>query len=570
MARHGARAERQKVSILDTFYLLFKSDAKELDKGLEESRKKAKDTTEAIKKTDEAAYKLGQRLGSTLREIAGAVAGVFAVRALVGSFMDATAAADTLNESAQRLGVNIETLSAWGDLTKKNGGSAEAFIGSVQSLNSALSMIEVTGKSRVAPFFKELGIDLDSAAYKGKTATELLLPLADAFEGLDKQKSVAMGQKLGLDMGTILTLQQGRREVEALLARERELGVVTKAQGEAADEFGDQMDDTRHALRSMWLEISTAVLPVLTWFAKRAEEVFTFFRENKQLIVGVFIGIGAAIAYFAIPPLISMAVAAFAAVAPFLLIAAAVAAVIAVFALLYDDIVNFAQGNDSLIGQFLEKYPQVRAILEGIGDVFGWLAQTVRDVTQIIMASWVAVFSAIGTIAAGIFSFWTDRLSVVGEVFRAVGTLVSGIITYWIDLISQFIGKFGGIVGIAKTIGGAISGALGVAKGALGIGGPATGGPRLERGATGAYGVGAVPGLAEGRAQLGGISASPMGTQSSGVTNRTSSNTVNQNIGAVNVQTQATDAAGISKSIGDTMGAQLRQAASNYDDGVAA
>ena len=36
------------------------------------------------------------------------------------------------------------------------------------------------------------------------------------------------------------------------------------------------------------------------------------------------------------------------------------------------------------------------------------------------------------------------------------------------------------------------------------------------------------------------------------------------------VQTQATDAEGISKSIGGAIGAQMKQAASGYDDGVIA
>jgi len=42
------------------------------------------------------------------------------------------------------------------------------------------------------------------------------------------------------------------------------------------------------------------------------------------------------------------------------------------------------------------------------------------------------------------------------------------------------------------------------------------------------------------------------------------------NIGKVEVQTQATDATGISKQIGDTLHAQMRQAVNRFDDGIAA
>lgn len=560
------------MSILDTFYTVFAADTKDLEEGLDKARRDSKKTAEELKATDHAARKLGESIGRSLREFGGMVASYLAVRTLAESFYNAVDAADKLNESTDRLGLNIEEISAWGDLVKKNGGSVDSFVGSIEQLNKGLSQMEVTGKSRVAPFLAELGIDLDTAAYKGKNALELLLPIADAFEGMDKQKSVAIGQRLGLDQGTIAVLQQGRREVEELIRREKELGVITKEQGEIADKFGDQMDDTRHALRSLWLQVSTAVIPVLTWLAKKFEEVVLFMRDNKEFIVGLMIAIGAAIAFFAIPPLLSMAVAAFAALAPFLLIGAAVAAVGVAFALLYDDVMNFIEGNDSLIGQLLERYPLIGEILSGIGETFKWLGQTAADVANIIWAAWSMVFGAVGTLIAGIFSYWTDQLSIVKDVFVAVGQLVAGIFTYWIDLISQFLAKFGGIVGIAKAVGGAISGALGAAKDALGIKGPATpAGPRQESGTGGAYGVGAVPGLVQGKQQLSLAAATPLASQTSNsiVGARTSNKNTDVKIAKVEVNTQATDAQGISKSIGDTLGAQMRQAASNADDGVA-
>lgn len=554
------------MTILDTFYTLFKADTTELDKGLADSRKNAKATAEELKATDLAARKLGESIGRSIREFATLAAGYLAVRSLSDSFMQAVDAADKLDESTSRLGLNIEEISAWGDVVKKNGGSVDTFIGSIEALNKGLSAMEVTGKSRVAPFLLELGIDLEAVGNKGKNALELLLPIADAMEGMDKQKSAAIGQKLGLDQGTIATLQQGRREVEELIRREKELGVITKEQGEIAGKFGDQLDDTRHAFRSLWLEVSTSVLPALQWFVKKFEEVATFMRNNKSFIVGLMIAIGAAIAVFAIPPLLSMAAAAVVALAPFLLIGAAVAAIGVAFALAYDDVMNFIEGNDSLIGQFLEEFPVIGEILKGIGDYFGWLSETIADVGQILWTAFGMVFQAVGTVVGGIFSFWLEKIGFIGEAFGALGTVVSGIFLYWIDLITQFLNKFGGIVGIAKAIGGAISGGLGAAKDALGIA-PRTNG-RQESGTGGAYGV---PGLAQGKQALAIAGATPLASQTSNSIGgaRTSNKTSTVKIDNVNVQTQATDAAGISKSIGDTMSAQMRAASANADDGVA-
>lgn len=492
------------MTILDTFYTLFKSDTTDLEKGLDDARKSSKKTAKDLEATDLAARKMGESIGVAIKQFAGAALAGLALHNVVDAMLQAVTAADSLNEATERLGLNIEEVSAWGDAVKKNGGSVDSFIGSIEALNKGLSQVEVTGKSRLAPFFEELGIDLNSAAFKGKTATEMLLPLADAFEGMSKQKSVAIGQRLGLDQGTIATLQQGRREVEEMIRREKELGVITAQQGKIADDFGDQLDDTRHAFRSLWLEVSTAVVPVLTFFAKKFEEIATFMRENKNFIVGLMIAIGAAVAFFAIPPLLAMAAAAIAALAPFILIAAAVAAVGLAFALAYDDVMNFIEGNDSLIGQIFEKYPLIQTLIYGIGDAFKFVMETTRQ-----------------------------GFLLVGQVFMAVGGLITGIIGGWVDAIKTFVSLLGGL-------------------------------PNLFRGIGNFLGIG--------QSQIGAAGNTPLASQSSNsiVGPSNSSKNTSVKVDNVNVQTQATDAAGISKSIGDSLGAQMRQAANNYDDGVLA
>lgn len=539
------------MTILDTFYTLFKADTTQLDKGLEESERKSKETAAALTATDVAARRLGESIGRTIRELGGFALGYLAVQSLRESFVEAVNAADKLDETAERLDLNIEMLSAYGDAVKLAGGDTVGFASSIDNLNTALTTMEVTGKSRAAPFLKELGIDLDNVKFKGKNAFELFPAIADAMAGMSKAQSTSIGKKLGLDLGTIMLLQKGSVEIEQIIKRQRELGVVTKEQGEIAAKFNDQIDDTRHAFRSLWLAISTAVLPAFTWLIKKFEEVATFIRTNKDFIVGLMIAIGGAIAVYALPPLIAMAAAALAAAAPFLLLAAIVAALAVGFALLYDDIVNFLNKNDSLIGQLLEKYPQLRAVLEGVGAVFEWIGQTASDVAQIILQVFTLTFDAIYQLIAGVFGFWVEKLSGVGEVFKAIGALIAGIVSYWIDLIGQFLDKFGGIVGIAKSVGGAISGALGAAKSALGL-------PT------------APPGLAQGQQQLATAGAAAINSQTSGsiANGRTSNRNTQVNVENVNVQTQATDAAGISKSIGDSLGDQMRQTASNFDDGV--
>jgi len=86
-------------------------------------------------------------------------------------------------------------------------------------------------------------------------------------------------------------------------------------------------------------------------------------------------------------------------------------------------------------------------------------------------------------------------------------------------------------------------------------------------------GLGSVLGaLGIGQNMLGQASSTPMASQSStSISNSTrGGRSTSVQIGTVAVQTQATDAQGISKAIGGTMRDQMRQASSGFDDGVLA
>lgn len=484
------------MSILDTFFILFESDTKGLDKGLSESDKKSKGLQSTLKETDAVAGKLGNSLAGAIAGLAGVALAALSFTQLTQAVMAATNEADHLNETAERLQVNIETLSAWGDLTKKSGGSVDAFASSIEGLNRNLAQIDVTGKSRAAPFLKELGIDLDDVSNKGKTAMDFLPQLADVFEKLGVSKSIALGSRLGLDQATIMTLAQGRRAVDELLMKEKELGVVTAEQGRIADKFNDTLDDTRHAFRSVWLGISEYVIPPLTWMAEKFQSVALFMRKHSDFIVGALIAVGAAIAYFVVPPLISMAAAAFVVIAPFLGIAAAVTAAAFAFALIYDDVMNFIDGNDSLIGQILKEYPEIMEVINGVIDAF----KSLYDV---------------GVMVA---NFFVDMWNKPGEMFDA--------------FLAKIIGGLKAIPGIAATL----------------------------------FSTANLTGVAQ--AQLGAASGTALGSQTSNSINNARSKSTSVSIGEVKVQTQATDAAGISKAIGNSIETQMRQAVANYDDGV--
>lgn len=497
------------MSVLDTFVLLFEADTSQGKQGMEEAKRGAKDLESQLKSTDEASNKLGDSFIEMASSLGGFLAATLSFGAISAAVVGAANFADKLDETSERLGVSVENLSLWGDAAKIAGGSSEGFIASLDSLNTALTQMDVTGKSRALPFLKELGINMESAAYKGKTAMELLPEIAEAMGKMEKTQAIGIGRKLGLDMGTIMMLQSGRKSLDELLARQKELGVVTANQAEISAKFNDSLDDTSHAFRGVWLGIAESVLPALTWVMEKFQAVGKFLSKHKDFVTGIFLAIGAAITYFVVPPLISAGIAAAVAFAPFLLIGAAVAAAGLAFALLYDDIMNFIDGNDSMIGQILEKYPIIGTIIDGLVAAFNWMKESVGEVFD----------GLIGNVM--LFISWVQKAIdfVLGLADKAKGV---------VSAIGGFFG-FGGNEETAKAV-------------------------------------------ATGQAQIAQASNNPIASQTSNSISgpKTSNKNTTVSVGKVEVNTQATDADGVARAVGGTLNNQLRQTVSNYDDGVMA
>jgi hypothetical protein len=583
------------VSILDTFYLLFKSDTTEVDKGLDKASKGAKGLLDNLKAAEGGVVSLNSAILSMAGKAAAVLGVGLSLKSIVDGVKETAAANFELAKLADRFHSTADAIDEFQDAGELLGLSNEQTIGGLKELDKAVQDTAL-GLGRAKKVFEEIGIEVTDSAGKVKPVTTVMAELQAKLKDMETGKRIRVMERLGLDPALMKLFNADMGDLQ------RRMAAVDSATGFSLDKAVKRSQDYTKASKAMSLETKTlgmffsklresfdvAIMPLFTKGLELATQALKFLvnfvLNNGKLVEGVFVAIATAVMAFAVPAMIRLAIATVAATWPYLLMAAAVIAIGAAFALVYDDIMNFIEGNDSLIGQMTTKYPVILDIVNGLVDAFKWFASVVSDVTQIIMATFMLVFNTIADIGQRTFAQFSGATSLLGDTFKALGDLVGGVFQTMIDWVSKFLDKFGGIVGIAKSVGGAISGALGFIKKELKIPDtPGDAGPRQEGGASGPYGVGgglaagkeappAVPGLAAGKEALAAVTSSNIGTRSSAAL--TSSATTNKNttvnVGAVNVQTAATDAAGISKSIGDTVGAQMRQAASNYDDGVAA
>lgn len=476
-------------SVLDTFVLLFKSDVTGAQKPVEQTDKAVQELDESVKDASKSVGEMDGGMGKLGATVGKAIAAFLAIDAVINGVFANSDRINSINDFSQSIGENTVEVEAWSSAAAAAGGDGAAFQATLENLSKQAQIIATKGKSGLSPFLEDLGVSLVDATGKARSMLDVLPELADKFAQMDARESRGFGEKLGLDQGTILLLQQGRRAVEDMVAAQKELSGTTQEDVDAAAALDDAMDSSGATMRGLFVTMATAATPAITGILNAFSSLTQFVKENKSFVLAFFGVITAAILYAYLPAMVSAAIATWATVAPFLAVAAAVAAAAAVIALIVDDVYNFVKGNDSAIGsllKFITTSEIFKAAVQGISDAFTWVSESVQ-------------------------------------------TFIG-----WIEKALDLYGKFKEFVGDA--IGGTVSAAVEMGQGAL--------------------------------AMAGGTPLNSQTATSVSTSSRQVSKDQSVNIQTLQVQTQASDADGISRSIGVSLKGQMREAVSNFDDGV--
>lgn len=501
------------MSILDTFYILFESDASKLDKGLAESEKKAQHTAEKIGEVDKTAAKLG----GTLQELALKSAAFLGVgvgfAALVAGIKLTAEENVALEKLAAKLGSTTDAVDEFLDSAELLGVGSQVGEDGLNALSKAAEDAAL-GMGRSKKVFEELGVAVTDANGKTRPIVDLMGDLSGKLATLDKGRQLRIMERLGLNPALLRVFTADVADLQSRMAR------IDAATGFSLDRAVKQSKEFVKAQKEMGLETNTLKMLVSKWFESlnvNAMEVATkalkyatealrgftnWILDHRRLVEGALIAIGSVIAYFVVPAALSGAAAVWAMIAPFVAVGAAVAALIAVFALLYDDIVAFNEGQDSLIGRMVARWPVLGDIFRGVKAAWRYMVDGMTDNIERVVDAWNVLIEVVREVI-GLFGKAWDLGAKVGE---------------W------FSNKFGST------------------------------------------------GIVEAKQQLALASSSPISSVTSNSimnANRNSNRNVTVQTGPVTVQTQATDAEGTAKAFGGVMGSQIRQAINHFDDGVA-
>lgn len=346
------------MSIFDTFLLIFQGDSTSAVKAAKESSDAADHVGSHVQETEKHVGRLGQQF-ERLAERAAEYYTIYASFEKVKEFIEGNIEAATqLQHFSQSIGENIEEVSAWGDAVKRVGGSSEAFEGTVRQLSESFAMVEATGHSRIKPFFDELKIQLLDVNHHARSVFDVLPEIAERFEHIARSQSFGIGEKLGIDPATILLLQKGRVEVEKAIQRQKELGVVTEAQGELWEKFEEHLADASVEMRSAFFMVSEFFTPAIERFSDVIGGSIDKFEELDGATHALGIALGLVAAFFF--PLVAVGVA---------------------LTLVADDAIAFDKGQKSFIGYIIDKYPAATIIVDTFRIALEGLAFAFKEVT---------------------------------------------------------------------------------------------------------------------------------------------------------------------------------------------
>ncbi|PLB10778.1 hypothetical protein [Proteus mirabilis] len=535
-------------------------------KGIKTAIDEAKAQEHLQKELSETGSKY-QEAGSSVAGFAtkalGAVGIVMSIGSIFAESVSRSQEIETLDKLGKKIGVATADVDAFSGAMAELGGSRE----SAQADLSAMA----------------------NAFGNTKDSMEKVLQTADKVQGMsfDKAKKTLEGMGVS-DEKTIELMMKGRKELERTMGIQKEYSGISKESIESSIKFNSAMAKFQQSsglLRNSFLEM---VIPALSKGLEWLTKLVTFCKENKNIVVGFFTAVATILMGKYIHAMKLASISTWTTLFPIIAIIAVIALLATAFAIVYDDIMNFIDGNDSMIGRILEKYPRLKVVIlalwETFKKLFEYLKAIVGVVADIVVAGWDLMASGLKAYVKYLLSC----ISVIagwGKSFAGVFNTVSDAVVSAFEWMWEQVEK---IIGWVNTGLNAVKNGWKSAKEFFGFGDDEeiTVNQNVERNVNDNGEIEyAMPqeesqtenqppvrhSIAQANAQLDAIANNAMNPiTSQAISNQSNvKNESNVSIGEIKVETQATDAQGMASGVKDALQDQLADFNQQNSTGVA-
>ncbi|NIH18498.1 hypothetical protein [Morganella morganii] len=325
---------------------------------------------------------------------------------ITGLISDATARAAEI-ESIDKLGREIS-------ITTQD---VDAFSGAVSALGGTRS----AAQADLSAIAKSFGFAGDSM--------EKVLQTADKVQGMSFGEAKKTLGGLGVtDDSTVELLMKGREELSRMMETQKDYGGITRESIEQSISFNKAMLSLEQSSGLLKNSLMGMLIPVLAQGLDWLEKIVVFAKENKNFVTGFFIAVAAAVTGKYVHAMKLAQISTWTAMLPVMAVVAGILLLAAVFALVYDDIMNFIDGNDSMIGRILDSYPGLKAVILTVWEAFGVLFDFIMSVIGVVADIVVAAYNTMSTSLNEFIGWLTKGIKEVmawGTEFEAVFDTVS-------------------------------------------------------------------------------------------------------------------------------------------------
>jgi hypothetical protein len=192
-----------------------------------------------------------------------------AVAAMTGSLKNAVMSTAKMQDEtaklSRRVGVAVETLSAYRLATQLSGTSLDDFATAMRRLSkNALDFSRGIGEAKRS--FEDMGIRVTDAEGRLKKVDEVMLDVAERFSQMeDGTRKTAFAVELFGRSGANLIpmLNQGRDGIEKMTEKAKALGIVFDAQTAAqAEKLNDNITELGYAFEGLKISVGNRLIPI--------------------------------------------------------------------------------------------------------------------------------------------------------------------------------------------------------------------------------------------------------------------------------------------------------------------
>lgn len=275
-------------TVIDSLIVEFGLDPSKFTAGQRQVMDSLKQTRESVEATGKEVESGGGKrvtdfLSNLKKEVLGVAAAYLGATAIKDLIEDVTNADASIGRLSRSLGVNSRDLSAWQGAAVQTGGSVEGVTGTVQALTQASQEFLLTGQGSIVSALNAVNVSLFDAQGNLKTATQLMLDLAQAGEGQDPARFAAFLRLIpGMSQDSINLILQGHDALQRLLQAQQQLGTVSDLDSQRAIQLQRSWGGLERTAQSLGRYLVSGLSPALTMVTDKMQSWLSRFTSWLQ------------------------------------------------------------------------------------------------------------------------------------------------------------------------------------------------------------------------------------------------------------------------------------------------